>query len=77
MPMAEIRHWLRAGLSPMQVIVAATRGSALVCGLADRVGTVRPGMIADLLVVNGDPLVDSSALERVRLVVHNGVIIAR
>ena len=77
MPMAEIRHWLRAGLSPMQVIVAATRGSAHVCGLAAQLGAVRPGMIADLLVVNGDPLADPGALERVTLVVHDGVIIGR
>ena len=76
MPIAEIRHWLAAGLSPMQVIVAATQGSAQVCGLADRLGTVRPGMLADLLVVNGDPLIDIAALGRVALVVHNGAIIA-
>ncbi len=77
MPMAEIRHWLRAGLSPMEVIVAATRVGAAVCGLDDQIGAVRPGMIADLLVVNGDLLTDSAALERVALVMHNGVIITR
>ncbi len=75
MPMGEIEHWLGAGLSPMQVIVAATRGSAMVCGLGAQVGMVQPGMIADLLVVEGDPLTDITALTRVALVVHNGATI--
>ena len=65
MPMAEITHWLDAGLTPMDVIIAATHGGAVVCGLADQLGTIRPGMIADLLVVQGDPLTESAVLERV------------
>jgi imidazolonepropionase-like amidohydrolase len=77
MPMAEIRHWLAAGLDPMQVIVAATRGGAEVCGLAGEIGTVEAGKAADLLVVDGDPLVAIGALERVALVVHAGVIVVQ
>jgi imidazolonepropionase-like amidohydrolase len=75
MPLEEIEHWLRAGLTPMQVIVAATQGSAAVSGLAGQVGVVRPGLIADLLVVDGNPLTDIAALRRVALVMHNGTII--
>jgi imidazolonepropionase-like amidohydrolase len=75
MPMAEIRHWLAAGLDPMQVIVAATRGSAEVCGLAGEIGTVEVGKAADLLVVDGDPLVEIDALERAALVIRAGEII--
>jgi imidazolonepropionase-like amidohydrolase len=74
MPIAEIEHWIAAGLTPMQVIVAATRGGALVCGMEQDLGTLVPGKIADILVVDGDPLADIHALERVALVVHNGVI---
>lgn len=76
MPMAEIEHWLGAGLSPMQILVAATHGSAQVSGLAGQVGQVRPGMIADLLVVDGDPLRNMRVLMRPALVMHNGVIVA-
>jgi enamidase len=76
MPMPEIRHWLAAGLTPMQVIVAATQGGALACGLADTLGQVRPGLAADLLAVTGDPLANIAALERVALVVHGGVVVA-
>jgi imidazolonepropionase-like amidohydrolase len=75
MPMAEIRHWLAAGLDPMQIIVAATRGGAEVCGLANEIGTVEVGKPADLLVVDGNPLVDIEVLGRVVIVVHAGVVV--
>jgi len=45
-------------LSPMEVLVSATRTNAELFGLADRIGTVEPGKEADLLVVRGDPLRD-------------------
>ena len=75
MPMAEIQHWLQAGLTPGQVLVAATRGGAVVCGLIDQIGQIRAGMVADLLVVEGNPLEDIAALERVALVIHNGAVV--
>jgi imidazolonepropionase-like amidohydrolase len=75
MPIAEIEHWIAAGLTPMQVIIAATRGGALVCGMEQDLGTLATDNIADLLVVNGDPLADIHALEQVVLVVHNGVVV--
>jgi imidazolonepropionase-like amidohydrolase len=77
MPMAEIRHWLEAGLTPMQVLVAATAGSAQSCGLEDELGLVRSGMIADLVLVEGNPLDDIETLEQVALVIHNGVALDR
>lgn len=76
MPMAEITHWIAAGLKPIDVIEAGTRGSARVSGLADTLGTVEVGKIADLLVVRGDPLTDIMALKRPMLVVHGGQIVA-
>ena len=76
MPMAEIDHWLRAGLTPMQILVAATHGSAIVAGLETEIGLVQPGMIADLLVVDGDPLKNMTALTRPVLVLRDGRIVA-
>lgn len=76
LPLAEIEHWRGAGLTPMQIIVAATRGSAVVSGLGSQLGLVQVGMIADLLVVRGDPLTDLRALTKVALVVHNGVVVS-
>ncbi|WP_018599610.1 amidohydrolase family protein [Mycobacterium sp. 155] len=46
------------GLSPMQAIVAGTRTSAELCGVADTLGTVEAGKTADLVVVRGNPLDD-------------------
>lgn len=75
MPVDEIDHWLAAGIEPMEVIVAATRGGATVSGLGDEIGTLEKGKAADVLVVDGDPLADTSALERVSLVVRDGEVV--
>jgi imidazolonepropionase-like amidohydrolase len=75
MPMAELLHWQAAGLSPQQIIEACTRGSALAMGLETKLGTVEVGKVADLLVVQGDPLADLSALAWPLLVVHDGQIV--
>jgi imidazolonepropionase-like amidohydrolase len=75
MPMREIRMMHAAGMSPMEVIVAATRDAAYVCNLKDTHGTLEVGKTADILVVNGDPLVDLQALADVLLVIHQGTIV--
>lgn len=75
MPMKEIRLMAEAGLTPMQIIMAATKNAAYVCGLQDQLGTVETGKIADLLIVEGNPLKDIEVLENVRYVVHNGELI--
>jgi imidazolonepropionase-like amidohydrolase len=75
MPMHEITRMHEAGMTPLQIVVAATKTAARVCGLERDLGTLAAGRIADVLVVDGDPLSDLAALTRVRLVVHDGVII--
>jgi len=75
MPSIEMQLMLEAGLTPLQMIVAATKHAAHVCGLDAEVGTVEPGKIADILVVDGDPLVDLNVLKNNRiLVIRNGLI---
>ena len=54
----------KAGLTPMQAIVCATRDNAELLGLPDQIGTVEAGKRADLLVVEGDPLQDIRILGR-------------
>jgi imidazolonepropionase-like amidohydrolase len=75
MPMREIEMMHAAGMSPMEIIVAATHNAAHVCNLEDTLGTLEVGRIADILVVNGDPLENLQALKDVRLVIHYGVIV--
>jgi len=75
MPMTEIRLMAEAGMTPMQIIVAATRHGAHVSNLERRMGTLEPGKTADLFVIEGDPLTDLDNLQNVRLVLHGGVVI--
>jgi imidazolonepropionase-like amidohydrolase len=69
----ELLH--RAGLSPMDVIVAATSGAARAMGVESEVGTLRPGLLADLVYLDGDPLADNLALGRVLGVVLGGRVV--
>ncbi len=75
MPMHEIERMAQAGLTPLQIIVAATKNAAHVCNLDKELGTLEVGKLADVLVLNGDPLQDLNALTKVRLVIHTGVVI--
>jgi imidazolonepropionase-like amidohydrolase len=75
MPMDEIEGMQEAGMTPMQIIVAATKNAAHVCNLEREIGTLEVGKVADVLVVNGDPLDDVHALTDVRMVIRDGVVI--
>ena len=63
------------GLPAAKVLQIATSGNAVVLGLGDRLGAVRPGLLADLVAVAGDPSRDIAALERVRLVMKGGMVV--
>jgi imidazolonepropionase-like amidohydrolase len=76
-PLDELALMAEAGMTPMQIIVAATRSAAHVCRLERHLGTLEVGKLADVLVVAGDPLRDLGALADVRLVIHGGVIISQ
>ena len=75
MPIHEIEWMQEAGMTPMQIIVAATRNSAHVCNLEHEIGTLEVGKIADVLVVEGDPLQNIHALTNAKLVLRDGVVI--
>ncbi|MFC5236373.1 amidohydrolase family protein [Pseudonocardia zijingensis] len=53
-----------AGMSPREILAAATNVAAEVCRVADRTGRLRPGLSADVVAVDGDPATDHSALAR-------------
>ncbi len=71
---AEMEAMQAAGLSPMQVLVASTRGGSLAMGRQIEIGTVEKGKAADLLIVAADPTADIANLRRVRFVVRGGVL---
>ena len=64
----------RAGLTPMETIVCATKNNAEVLDMSDKIGTLEPGKLADLIVVDGDPLQDISILQDLQniLMVYKG-----
>lgn len=74
MPLGEMEMLHAAGLTPLEVIEAGTRQSAFVCGHGGELGTLEPGMLADIVVVDGNPLEDLQAMSRVILVIKNGEI---
>jgi imidazolonepropionase-like amidohydrolase len=68
----EIELYVQAGLTPMDAIRAATAVPARVMGLAADSGTIAPGLRADLIVVDGNPLARIADIRNVRMVCANG-----
>lgn len=73
----ELALLVEAGLSPSEALQAATRRAAAALGAGDRIGQLKPGMEADLLLVDGNPLRDISSTERISLVIFRGERVAR
>jgi imidazolonepropionase-like amidohydrolase len=71
----EIELLARCGLGTHGAIVAATRTAAELCQVADRLGTIEPGKLADLIVVAADPLEDIHNLRRLMLVIKGGQVV--
>lgn len=63
------------GLPAPEAIAAATSGAARLLGVEEQVGTIRPGLSADLIAVEGDPLEEIRALEAVKMVVQGGRVV--
>ena len=73
----ELGLMVENGMTPMQAIVSSTSSAATLLHLDDRLGTLAPGMLADLLLVDGDPLANIRVLEeanRLALVLKGGAI---
>jgi imidazolonepropionase-like amidohydrolase len=71
----ELETLVRFGVSPMDALVAATRSGAEACRIQSETGTLEPGKRADLIAIDGDPLVDITALRHVSLVMKDGMVV--
>ena len=62
------------GVDPMAVMVSANSLGAEAMGLANQIGSIAPGMQADIIALDGDPLQDITAVRRVVFVMKGGVV---
>ncbi|HXN82372.1 MAG TPA: amidohydrolase family protein [Myxococcales bacterium] len=69
----ELELLVEAGFTPLEAIHIATANGAAFLGEADRIGTLVPGKLADLIVVRGDPSVEIADIEKVETVFKDGV----
>jgi imidazolonepropionase-like amidohydrolase len=74
MPIREMKFLLAAGLTPMEVIEAGTRHAAHLCGHGGELGTLEPGKLADVIIVDGDPLADIEVMRKVVTVIKGGKV---
>lgn len=70
----ELELMVAYGMKPIDVLKSATSVNADVFGLAGTLGRVKPGLLADLVAVEGDPTVEIAAVRRVKLVMKGGVV---
>ncbi len=76
----ELGYMVECGLSPSEVLQSATRVAADASGLSDRIGTIAEGKIADLVVVDGEPLSNIAVMAdktAITYVVKGGVVVRR
>lgn len=70
----EMKYFLEMGVPLMETILAATKSGATILGKADELGTIEAGKLADLQVINGDPLKSFEVLGKPEIVIVNGKI---
>jgi imidazolonepropionase-like amidohydrolase len=72
----ELELMVKYGMRRQDALKAATSSAARLLGFDDRLGTLEPGRVADLVVVNGDPLDFSTLAQRIEAVYQDGVLVA-
>jgi imidazolonepropionase-like amidohydrolase len=74
---SEMELMVEYGMKPMEVLKAATSVNAKALHLEDKVGMIKPGMLADLVIVGGDPSQNVSAVRKVMFVMKDGIVYRR
>ena len=68
---------VQMGMNAQTALECATRVNATILGLADEIGTIESGKIADLVVVQGDPLANLEALRNVVMIAKDGEVLSK
>jgi imidazolonepropionase-like amidohydrolase len=72
----ELGWFVKAGMTPEEALRAATANGAELLGMPTRLGAIRPGFLADLVAVEGDPLANiEAAIQKVRWVMKGGEVV--
>ena len=71
----ELQGLVEAGLTPQQALVTAIVNPAILLNMTDQLGSIEQGKLADLLLLDGDPLVDITNTTRIAVVVADGKLI--
>ena len=69
----EVEALVRGGMTTLQALQAATINGAALLNWSDRIGTIEPGKFADIIAIDGDPVQDINAIEKVVFVMKDGV----
>jgi imidazolonepropionase-like amidohydrolase len=70
----EVEALVKGGMTPLQALQAATLNGAALLNWSDRVGTIEPGKFADIIAIDGDPMQDINAIEKVVFVMKDGAV---
>jgi len=70
----EMSALVESGMTPMEVITAATKTNSQILGLDEEIGTIEPGKMADIIIVDGNPLRNIEVLDYVDVVIKDGVV---
>ncbi len=71
----ELKQFVLAGYKVPEALVAATKTSAEILDMGDKLGTLEPGKLADVIVIDGKPDIDLDSLAKVDLVIRDGYIV--
>jgi imidazolonepropionase-like amidohydrolase len=70
----EMKALTDIGMTPLQVISAATQTNARIMGKSAELGTIEPGKLADIIIIDGNPLADINAMKHVDIVMKDGQV---
>jgi imidazolonepropionase-like amidohydrolase len=71
----ELAWFVKAGMTPEQALKTATVDAAELMGIEDRLGRLKPGYLADIAAIDGNPLENIDAIQKVRWVMKAGAVV--